>query len=88
MIGKARLCGTCDVEDCGGGAGTPSTGRAIQAYDIFSATVYAAGMEVFNECEGAQRRESEVGTGWEDGGMRSGVLCRTEDGQGCTAHFS
>jgi hypothetical protein len=77
----ARLYGICDEEDCGGGAGTPSTGRAMQAWNIFSATVYAASMEVFNECEGAQRRESEVrkkdgddGIGWD----KCRDLCRTE----------
>ena len=43
----------------GGGARTLEDSSSVRQ-GIISATVYAAGMEGFNECEGAQRRESEI----------------------------
>ena len=59
-----------DVEDC-----VVWWRRAHSEYSssvrYIPATIYAAGMEIFNECEGAQRRESEVGRRWNGMGWMS-----------------
>jgi hypothetical protein len=62
-VGQGCVVFAAGEEDCGGGA------HALEVQferRITSCNGLRCWYGYFNECEGAQRRESEVGTGWEE----------------------